>query len=537
MFRPPLRYLLPAASGLLLVAAFPPWNQAWLIWVALIPALLGLLLEPVSKDWKRDLAPGYLMGLLYFGGTLWWIGYVTFAGTALLILYIALYPAFWFLMARRLWPMEPPYTSIGNLRLGAELASWWVACEWLRGTLFSGFGWDGLGVALWRNLPLLQGARLGGVLFLTWLIVFVNVIGALTLVRFRHEIARTQKMRPHFDFGIALFAVALLFAWGVRQIWPDRAGTEAPRTLRFALVQPNIPQSETNPFPGGESLRRHLELTETAALANPQLVIWPEAPVAVAALVDPGYANALSALTARADYSLLMGSLDFVKGHYFNAAFLFPPRQGDLQVYAKNRLVPFGEYAPFADTIPLMRKLVPFDIDFTPGIAPRVLTMENKDGSGGIKLAPMICYEDTLGFYGRRVARLNPDVLVNITNDGWFKTSPGAAQHLANALFRAVELDRPLLRCGNSGVTAAIDQSGRIVSLLTVEGRSIGVTGFLVGGIAWYPAKTTPYLLYGDWILILPALALARYGVLWILRRKRVSSVERSPETPKPGSI
>ncbi|MDE1170723.1 MAG: apolipoprotein N-acyltransferase [Verrucomicrobium sp.] len=501
-------------SGLALVASFPPWNQGWLVWIALIPALLaaGRLPKPGCFTW-RELAPGYIVGLLYFGGAFWWIGEVTVAGTVALVLYIALYPALWLALARRLWRREPPYTSAGNLLLAAELASWWIVCEWLRGWLFAGFGWNDLGVALWRSLPLAQGARLGGVLLLSWLVVFVNVVGALTLVRFYHEVGKRQKLSPHADFGVAMLAVALLFSYGARQIWPPASEAKQVKTLRFALIQPNVPQDEVHPFPPLESLERHLVLTETAAALRPQLVVWPETPVGVAALVEPVYAQTLANLGRRSDFSLLLGSLDRVDGKFFNAAFFYPPHAAaPAQRYYKHWLVPFGEYAPLADYLPVMRRLVPFDIDFSAGPGPGLFTLPD-----GTTAAPLICYEDTLPAYVRRVGRLGPDLLINITNDGWFRGSPGAAQHLANAVFRSIETGRPLLRAGNTGISALVEPTGRVASRLEADGREVEISGILSGEVSWTPRPApTPYLRWGNWILALPLAFAARR----VLRRR-----------------
>ncbi len=517
MSRPPwLLCGLSALSGLLLAAAFPPFDQAWLVWVALVPALLGVHFAPAPEPfaWRSavswGLVPGWFLGLAYFGGTLWWIGNVTVLGTVLLVLYIALYPALWLALARRIWP-RGPMTAGRNLLVAAELASVWIGLEWVRGWLFTGFGWNGLGVALWHSPAFVQGARLGGVLLLSWVVAFVNVVAALTVVRFHRELRREQQIAARIDFYVAVLLVVLLFVYGTRRVFARHG--EEPRIVRVALVQPNVPQSETRPFPPSEALERLVALTGTAASLKPDLVVWPESPVAVRALGDPEYGAALANLTAGADFSLLMGALDKVDGHYFNAAYLFPPHQGSLQVYAKNRLVPFGEYAPFADQFPPMRRLVPFDIDFTAGLHPRLFVTEN----GGLRIAPLICYEDTLADYARQAARIDggPDILVNITNDGWFFRSPGAAQHLANALFRATELDRPLLRCGNTGISAAVDQTGRVISKLESAGRDVCVAGVLTVEVPCYRPEETPWLRWGNWTVVLAALAVAGRGLAW----------------------
>ncbi|HEY8965230.1 MAG TPA: nitrilase-related carbon-nitrogen hydrolase, partial [Candidatus Methylacidiphilales bacterium] len=230
--------------------------------------------------------------------------------------------------------------------------------------LFTGFGWNGPGVALHTNLPLMQGARWGGVLLLTWLVVFVNVVGMRSAVRFVREMRGLQRVRPHWDFGVAMLAVALLFAAGMHHLLHAGGGV---RTLRFAAVQPDIPQDEVHPFSSEEALKIELALTEQAALLKPDLVLWPEAPVAADVRLDPPYRTALDRLSAAMPYHLLVGSLAFdAESRLFNTAMLFAPGGAAPQVYRKGHLVPFGEYAPFAERFPVMRKLVPFDLDFSP---------------------------------------------------------------------------------------------------------------------------------------------------------------------------
>jgi apolipoprotein N-acyltransferase len=152
------------------------------------------------------------------------------------------------------------------------------------------------------------------------------------------------------------------------------------------------------------------------------------------------------------------------KGRAWNSLAVMSPRD-ELQTYRKRHLVIFGETIPFVDKIPLLKKIyeqqagVEYGGSFTPGVSVDPLPIATAGGKV-IGAIPTICFEDTLARVTRLFLRPGPQVIINVTNDGWFKESSAAAQHFANARFRAIELRRPMLRCANTGVSAAIDTTG-----------------------------------------------------------------------------
>lgn len=188
--------------------------------------------------------------------------------------------------------------------------------------------------------------------------------------------------------------------------------------------------------------------------------------------------------TARAD--LLLGSDVFDKGQAFNAAILVPAHADELQVYRKIHLVPFGEYVPLRHSFPLFGAIagrwVPGDFGRGQEYSRFVLT------TAPVRIAPLICFEDTIGELTRRFVLPNDsqrgaDLLVNITNDGWFLHSAGSHQHLANAVFRCVETRRPMVRAANTGVTCFINEFGRVTDMLKDERGSTFTEGALYGVI------------------------------------------------------
>jgi apolipoprotein N-acyltransferase len=492
-------------SGLSLVGAFPPFDQGWLIWVGLIPALLAIRIRPGVQ--KRPFASGYLVGVVYFGGVFWWIGHVTALGTSALVLYLALYPAIWFWAMERLVTPRCPTRVITNMAYATAGASLWVALEWCRGWLLTGFGWNNLGVALHANIPLIQLASLGGVYLLSWLVVFVNLAAFRMGLRVVEDILARHKRGPFYELSFALVLVASGFAWGFHR---TLVAPPADKTLRYACVQANIPQFEgqDDPLPPMEKLHRHEEWTNLAVASKPQLLIWPESTTNLGIFIDPRFNALVTRITRGHDYYFLLGASDFEAEKIFNGAFFFYPNWSGSQTYHKNKLVIFGEYVPLARQLPILRKLVPYGIDFTPGNKPAKFKMPDL----GISLSPLICFEDTLPTFVRTATEQNPDILVNITNDSWFKTSPGAQQHLNNALFRTVENDRPLIRCANTGITCEINQYGIVRAQLSENGRSVCAAGVLTRELRWHKPSTTLYQRLGDWVPLLSSIVF-----LWII--------------------
>ncbi|MDD4932333.1 MAG: apolipoprotein N-acyltransferase [Methylacidiphilaceae bacterium] len=500
------------ASGLLLALCFPPWEWSGLAWVALLPAIAA---ARVLRNWRERASAGYLLGILFFGATLWWIGKVTIAGTIGLILYLSLYPAVW-LAIGGLWTSgRPPFQAGRNLFASACLASSWVVLEWIRGWLGGGFPWNTLGVSQFQALVFAQTARLGGGLLLSWLLVFGNALLFFAGLRLRAEIRGEQKRVLHLDLAAGLLLLAASASYGLFVL--ITTPRETAQTLRYALIQPAVPQSVETPPDPQEAIVREITLTESVSQAAPQLIVWPESPIGADLLSTPSLRVPLLAWVGASESWLLLGTPRVRGEQLFNDALLFAPQGRTLQTYAKNRLVPFGEFVPLGSQFPILRKLVPFDLEFSPGASPVVFELQ----SPMVRIAPLICFEDTFPDYARRVARENPDLLVNITNDGWFTGTPGARQHLANAILRTIELDLPLLRCGNTGITAFLNQNGAIVaSLPEADGSAGRGEGVLLGVAQWHRPRPTLYRAAGDWIVWLSG-ALLLFGAAPSLRNRK----------------
>src|SRR5205807_339674 len=160
----------------------------------------------------------------------------------------------------------------------------------------------------------------------------------------------------------------------------------------------------------------------------------------------------------------MLGTLDFEDEHDYNAALLVSNGGERMQAYRKIHLVPFGEYIPLRHSFPLFAAIAGTWVagDFAPGTEHTVFALTDPN----VRVAPLICFEDTVGDLVRRFVSNGANLLVDVTNDAWFLHSSGSQQHLANAIFRCVENRRPMVRAANTGVTGFVDEFGRVTQIL-----------------------------------------------------------------------
>jgi apolipoprotein N-acyltransferase len=219
------------------------------------------------------------------------------------------------------------------------------------------------------------------------------------------------------------------------------------------------------------------------------LMIWPESAMPEPVREDQETFDFVSQIASSNKVDLLLGAIDEEPHQVYNAALLFRP-EGDLQLYRKVHLVPFGEYVPFRHSFPLFAAIVGDQVpeDFDAGKEFTVFQLSNHHA----KVAPLICFEDTIGELTRQFVLRGADFFANVTNDGWFLRSAGSRQHLANAIFRCVENRRPMVRAANTGVTCFVNEFGRVTQVLRDDQGSIFEEGTLIGeiNIATEPSLT-----------------------------------------------
>jgi len=431
------------------------------------------------------------------------LGYLA---VVLLALYLAVYPMLAAALAWRVAGQDRAPDSAYVLAFGAS----WIATEWLRATLFTGYAWDPLGVIWVPAAPVAQIARLTGTYALSGLTIVLA--GALWLFA-----------RRAWKPGAAIVVVAVLLSLGAI----DRAPPAPPASAtapRLRVVQPNIGQDQRGDD-DGELMHDALAVRSGIPGAAPRLLLWPEGvireyiedgyPLYYYGQIDPYYARLrLARLLGPHDLLLAGGTaLHFdAQGQLEtagNAVFAVGPDAEIHGRYDKAHLVPYGEYLPMRPLLSAIgvSRLVPGDVDFQPGPGPQTMDFP---GFGAIGF--QVCYE--IIFSGEVVNRAHrPRLLFNPSNDAWFGEW-GPPQHLAQARMRAIEEGLPIVRATPTGISAVIDADGRL--LATIAQHRAGAIELPI------PPAHAPTLFarLGNWMAAIVALLLAACAIA-IARRAR----------------
>jgi len=524
-------WLLVLLSAGLQIVIFPLPNLYFLDWVAVAPLLIALLsarepdtLQLLARVKLLPAKPGqafllaYACGILWYAGTCYWIyntmrqygGVGTLAAAGLLFLfclYLAIYHGvFGLLISLLAGPGDGESTNHFNRRALLLAPFAWVAVELAR-TRITGFPWNLLGISQVDNIPLSHIATVTGVYGLSFEIMVVNTALAAAFV-LRTERGQRSKRKPLLLATVS----AMVVLQAGRLISPPIVPTD--HTAR--LVQQNIPVLQ-----GGDWTKEYFEGTlrdlsrislsapganssgpdqPPASSEHPDLIVWPESPAPFYS-TDPMFREAVSNIARQAQTWMLVGSLGIRNAgetperatELYNSGSLVNPAGEWGERYNKMHLVPFGEYVPFKRVFGFAGGLTKEVGDFSPGTSRAAL-------QAGSKLGVFICYESIFPDEIRQLAANGAEVFVNLSNDGWYGDSGAYAQHLKQARMRAVENDRWLLRDTNTGVTAAIDPYGRVVSSMPRKVRDAMDAHYALTNV------TTFYTRHGDWFAYLCAI-------------------------------
>ncbi len=497
----PDRCLVYAAfSGLLLALAFPSPGLSGLAWVGLVPLLLSMQRRPFNS--------GFCAGLVFFAIVLYWLNIVmtTYGGLSPVLsvaayLLLAAYLALFFGTAT--WAACRLREKLGYPYL-LTLPVLWVALEFLREFLLTGFPWASLGYSQ-QSLWMIQSADLFGVYGLSCLLVFANCVIAAVLHAGRRRDRRLMPVRPLLLLAVLMLGTA---GYGSYRLGQDLDWRET--SLEAAVIQGNIDQAiKWNPAFKGKTIAGYRSLSHQAHRAGAtDLLIWPEAATPFYFQQGGPLADLVRQLPRETGAHLLFGSPAYVakQGDHqsLNSAFLLSPQGKLLGRSDKVHLVPFGEYVPLKPFLPFIDKLVVGIGDFSPGkIEPLDLN--------GHALGVLVCYEAIFPGLARDYVNSGSDLLVNITNDAWFGRSSAPAQHLAMVRLRAVENRIWIARAANTGISAFISPSGRITGT-----TGLFETTYLTARVG-LGAQPGLYARMGD---LLPG-AFLLISLMWLVQTRR----------------
>jgi apolipoprotein N-acyltransferase len=460
-----LRIGLSLLAGALLFLAVPDYGLWPLMWIAAVPELY---VARVAATPRRAFLYGWLTGAVaHTGGFYWMDGLLERFGhmplvevlpiMALLVAYQGLAFAFFSWGVRRAWD-----------RTGAPLALLaplvMVAVELLMPQIFPYY----LAISQAFVPAVIQIADLTGPLGVTALMLAFAGAGADVIF------AASRRCWPAWR---AVVTVAVLIAadlgYGALRIHQADARRAVAPKVRTGLVQANVGIIEKwDPAEFARLLVLHQRASVDLQRAGAELVVWPESsyPYALPRTFAHDFALDDGRMVRRGfDTSLMFGALTRVENppkkgpdrYPYNTAIMMDAAGNATGSYDKVFLMMFGEYVPFYDQIPWFTEVFPEASNFSRGSEPASFPLHTS--AGDFKLGPLICYEDILPSFARRVAKLRPNAFVNITNDAWFGRTAEPYQHLALAVFRAVEHRLEMVRAVNTGVSAHIDAAGRVL--------------------------------------------------------------------------
>jgi apolipoprotein N-acyltransferase len=531
--------LLAVLSAVLLILAFPDFELWFLAWFALAPLLFAIereverghsrphepegrtepslfatsfrtLSRSCGQECPRSFVLGWIFGVVFFTGTCWWLTYapINYAGFPPLLAYFLLFCV---------TAVAAIFPGIFGLLLSVFLRRFgiwafllapfvWVFTEFLRFWI-TGNNWNTIGYSQAFNPSFLFLAEYGGVVFVGFVVLLLNVNWTLIIVQ-RGESSRVQ-LRNSLP---AIILIVGLFVYTADD-WIPKTKQSLSYLARSQVVavQANVPMSglstskweqlrerqvkiaeesirsideniASNPFADSSDPKRIVE----PGIRPPTTVIFPESPMNFMYGDDPETKAFINGFAARNNISVLFNSAEpnKVDHKYFNSAVLVGPAGKMIGQYDKIYLLPFGEAVP----TPLQSIVPAFVGSFSYGSEYDLLPI------GDAKAGVMICFESHFGALSREYVREGADVIIEMTNDGYLGPTPVLRQHLANAVFRAVETNRPVLRVTNVGITAYINERGEVL-----DAAEPYTEATRVWSVAKSDGSQTFYVKYGDW--------------------------------------
>ncbi len=504
--------LLSSISGLLLVLSFPKSEFSGLAFIAILP-LLYTLNRPRRK--VPALVCGVITGFIFSIGGLYWLTITmeNYGGVPRVISLILLVIfSFYLSLYVGLFAWGTVRVGKAGIPLMVSAPLLWVALEYARGHLLTGFPWNLFGYTQYKNLLLIQISDVTAVYGVSFLLVLINAAFTQMLVTLKNLRSFRELLAPILTL---LISVGLTVSYGVYRINEIHAA-QPERSIKVGVVQGNIEQDQKwDPRFRDKILAIHTRLARMAAEEQPDLILWPEASVPFYFMVDREFQSKLLTLIDDIGIDLLFGSPDYIlkdgERLFFNSVFLVSPGAELRGRYDKIHLVPFGEYVPLRKALFFVRPIIDQIGDMTPGR--KVSLMQTAKGTCGTP----ICYEVILPDLVRRFVLAGADFIATLTNDNWFGQSSAPYQHFSMAVFRAVENRVPLVRSANSGISGVVAADGRILKKTGIFEESV-----FTERITFLERSKTFYTRFGDiFAFLCIAGSVLCLAVSWICSRSQ----------------
>ena len=480
--------LLVVVSAILLILAFPDFELWYFAWFAIVPLLWAVEREKLST--VKSFVLGWLFGTGFFFGTCWWLTFapITYGGFPGPLAYflmlcvsviVGVFPA---IFAGVLSILLRRFGSLAIL--AAPFV--WVFSEFLRYWM-TGNNWNAIGYSQAFSGDTIHFASIGGVYLVGFVVILFNAFvfwSNLRLISIGHK----------YPLYAAIVVFWISFAFLISYVRDKGvASSSSGKTISSSIIaiQPNVPMSGLDSGKWQQLRQRQIDVAEAEIKKlkgndQPTTVILPESPMDFMYAGDREFQKFINDFASRNNVSVLFNSAEPDKGttKYFNSAVLVGPQGNEVAEYDKIYLLPFGEAVPG-----IFEGIVPgFVGNFSYGKKYDLLPL------GDAKAGVMICFESHFGQLSREYVRSGADVIIEMTNDGYLGPTPVLRQHLANAVFRAVETNRPVLRVTNVGITAYINEKGEVLDATKPYQEDTRV---------WSVSKSdgsqTFYVKYGDW--------------------------------------
>ncbi|MBE6574917.1 MAG: apolipoprotein N-acyltransferase [Ruminococcaceae bacterium] len=335
------------------------------------------------------------------------------------------------------------------------IAAVWCIFEWMQTQTWIGVPWGRLALGQVRWLPVIQTVSLLGSYLITFLLLTVNLLIAAALLE---PAAAGRRLTA------ALLVFGVNFAVGSGLFLLDEAAAEDRDTITVSAAQGNISTSvKWSGEAMAETLQAYVVLTREAAAQGAELVVWPESTIPYTLHKYPWMVEYIEALAAENGVTLLVGCFTASPEGMMNSVVTVTPDGGvDGTVYSKRHLVPFGEYLPMADLVravcpPLAQLQMAEGGDLAAGKEAAV------HSAAGVKVGSLICFDSIYEMLSLDSVRQGAEVLAVSTNDYWFSDSAALRQHHGQAVLRAVETRRSVIRAANTGISAVITPRGTVL--------------------------------------------------------------------------